>query len=92
MNKTSTNILFVNHRLDALGGIETRWIDEFQYLNKYNYQVYLLTNERAFDSDIAKLFTTCDFITIDIENPSIATEFIRLVDYIVETIEKKIFK
>lgn len=89
MNKTSTNILFVNHRLDALGGIETRWIDEFQYLNKYNYQVYLLTNERAFDSDIAKLFTTCDFITIDIENPSTATEFIRLVDYIVETIEKK---
>jgi len=92
MNKTSTNILFVNHRLDALGGIETRWIDEFQYLNKYNYQVYLLTNERAFDSDIAKLFTTCDFITIDIENPSIATEFIRLVDYIVETVDRNNIK
>ena len=83
-----TNILFINHRLDAIGGIETRWIDEFQYLNKQNYQVHLLTNERAFNPNITTLFTSCHFITVDIESPSLATEFIKLVDYIVATINK----
>lgn len=89
MNKNPINILFVNHRFDALGGIETRWIDEFQYLNKYNYQVYLLTNKRAFDSALAKLFTTCHFITADIQDPSIAAEFVKLVDYTVAIIKNR---
>lgn len=82
-----TNILFIYHRLDGIGGIETRWIDEFQYLNKHNYQVYLLTNKRAFDPNIAKLFNTCHFTTVDIESVSLATDFIKLVDHVVDTIE-----
>jgi hypothetical protein len=84
-----TNILFIYHRLDGIGGIETRWMDEFQYLNKNNYQVYLLTNKKSFDPNIAKLFNTCQFITIDIDSPSLATDFIKLVDSIVNTIENK---
>ena len=82
-----TNILFIYHRLDGIGGIETRWIDEFRYLNKHNYQVYLLTNKRAFDPNIAKLFNSCHFTTVDIESVSLATDFIKLVDHIVDTIE-----
>lgn len=82
-----TNMLFVYHRLDGIGGIETRWIDEFQYLNKHNYQVYLLTNKRAFDPNIAKLFNTCHFITVDLESVSLATDFVKLVDHVVDTIE-----
>lgn len=28
------NILFIYDRLDIIGGLETRWIDEFHYLKK----------------------------------------------------------
>lgn len=86
-NTTPTQILFVHHRLNNIGGIETRWIDEFHYLNKNNYQVYLLTNKNNFDPNTAKLFETCQFITIDIDSPSLVTDFIILVDSIIETIE-----
>lgn len=86
-NNTPTQILFVHHRLNNIGGIETRWIDEFHYLNKNNYQVYLLTNKNNFDANTAKLFKNCRFITIDIDSPSLVTDFIILVDSVIETIE-----
>ena len=81
------NILFIYHRLDGIGGIETRWIDEFKYLHKHNYQVYLLTNKRAFDPKVATLFDHCHFITVGITSVSLATDFIKLVDAIVDTIK-----
>lgn len=84
-----TNILFIYHRIDSIGGIETRWMDEFQYLNKHNYEVHLLTNNRAFNPKTAELFSTCHFITVDIESPSLATEFIKLVDCVVETVDSR---
>lgn len=33
-NISNKKILFAYHRLDVIGGIETRWIDEFKYLKK----------------------------------------------------------
>ena len=81
------NILFIYHRLDGIGGIETRWIDEFKYLYKHNYQVYLLTNKSAFDPKVAVLFDRCHVLTVDITSVSLATDFIKLVDAIVDTIK-----
>lgn len=81
------NILFIYHRLDGIGGIETRWIDEFKYLHKHNYQVYLLTNKSAFDPKVAALFDRCHVLTVDITSASLATDFVKLVDAIVDTIK-----
>lgn len=81
------NILFIYHRLDGIGGIETRWIDEFKYLHKHNYQVYLLTNKSAFDPKVAALFDRCHVLTVDITSVSLATDFVKLVDAIVDTIK-----
>lgn len=88
-NDQLTNILFIYHRVNSIGGIETRWIDEFQYLKKHNYKVHMLTNYRDFNPKTAELFPTCHFITVDIESPSLATEFIKLVDCVVENINSR---
>lgn len=88
-NDQLTNILFIYHRINSIGGIETRWIDEFQYLEKHNYKVHMLTNYRDFNPKTAELFPTCHFITVDIESPSLATEFIKLVDCVVENINSR---
>lgn len=83
------NILFIYDRLDIIGGLETRWIDEFHYLKKNNYKVYFLTDKNRFNSEVSKLFSIEKFITIDSVNITVATEFIKLVEQIVQTIKKE---
>ena len=86
---TSTNILYIYHHIDTIGGIETRWMDEFKYLSLNNYNVYLLTNQRCFKNEIAKLFPTCLFITVDIDSPSLASDFIKIVDKTISIIQSE---
>lgn len=88
-NDKATNILFVYDRLDIIGGLETRWMDEFHYLEKNNYNVYFLTPKQRFDSKIAELFSVHKFITIDIEQIKIAANFIKLVNQIIYTIQNE---
>lgn len=83
----ATNILFVYDRLDIIGGLETRWIDEFYYLGKNGYQVYFLTDKARFDSEISTLFLIEKFILIDSVDITIATDFIKLVEQIVQAIK-----
>lgn len=82
-------ILFLNHRLDTLGGIETRWIDEFKYLSIQHYQVYLLIPEKRCNHDIAKLYELENLITINVGKIEIANEFIKLVNEIINVIRTK---
>ncbi|WP_350557847.1 glycosyltransferase family 4 protein [Psychrobacter sp. CAL346-MNA-CIBAN-0220] len=81
-----TNILFVYDRLDIIGGLETRWMDEFQYLKKNNYQVSFLTPQQRFEPKISELFSIHKFIINDID---IATNFIKLVNHIINTIHNE---
>ncbi len=83
------NTLFIYDRLDIIGGLETRWMDEFHYLKKNNYKVYFLTPQQRFDSKIAKLFSVHKFITIDIDQIDNAINFIRLVNQIICTIQNE---
>lgn len=79
-------ILFINHRLDIIGGIETRWIDEFRYLNKHNYQVYLFVPFKRCNHDIVKLYSLKNLITTNVTKVEIASEFVKLVNEIINTI------
>lgn len=81
----SKKILFVYHRLDIIGGIETRWMDEFQALNKNGYKIFFLVPNKNCIDEIAKLFSIDKLIKIDIGNINLAPEFIKLVN---ETISK----
>lgn len=80
-------ILFVYDRLDIIGGLETRWMDEFSYLKKNNYQVFLLIPKLRFNPKIAELFSVHKFITIDINNIDTVISFIKLVNQLIETIQ-----
>lgn len=82
----SRNILFVYHRLDIIGGIETRWMDEFEALNKNKYKVFFLVPKQHCINEIAKLFSTYKLIKIDVDNINLAPEFIKLVNKIIRTI------
>lgn len=80
-------ILFVYDRLDIIGGLETRWMDEFSYLKKNNYQVFLLIPKLRFNPKIAELFSIHKFITIDISNIDTVINFVKLVNQFIETIQ-----
>lgn len=85
-NVKCKNILFLNHRLDVIGGIETRWIDEFKYLNANQYRVHLLIPRRRCDFDIAKLYSLQSLIIIEADRIEAASEFIKLVNVIINAI------
>lgn len=85
-NSACKRILFLNHRLDTIGGIETRWIDEFRYLNKHNYQVYLFVPLKRCNQDISKLYPLQSLITTNITKIELATEFTKLVNEIISAI------
>lgn len=85
-NSACKRILFLNHRLDTIGGIETRWMDEFRYLNKHNYQVYLFVPLKRCNQDIATLYTLQSLITTNVTKLDIATEFIKLVNEVINAI------
>ncbi|WP_227430617.1 glycosyltransferase [Psychrobacter sp. I-STPA6b] len=87
LKSESNNILFSYHRLDCIGGIETRLIDEFDYLQRQNFQVFFLTNKNRCDPQVCEIFSHCQFITIDIDNISYAPDFIKLVDSTINAIE-----
>lgn len=80
------NILFLYHRLDILGGIETRWIDEFSYLQENRYRIHLFVPKKRCNYNIAKLYPLQSLITTDINEVESATEFVKLVNEIISTI------
>lgn len=85
----NTNILFIYHRLNVIGGIETRWMDEFYYLRENRYKVYFFTDKANFDSEISKLFSIEEFIVVDSINLNNASKFINLINQIISTIRDK---
>ena len=88
-NTANKNILFVYHRLDVIGGIETRWIDEFESLKKNNYQITLLAPSEKINPDIAKLLSIDNLVPVYINDLDSASNFINLVNCIVNTIRSK---
>ncbi len=86
-SESTKNILFAYHRLDVIGGIETRLIDEFNYLHHHNFNIYFFVDKNRFNSNLATLFPHCQMITAPFGDISSATEFINLVEHIVNYIE-----
>lgn len=79
---TQRKILFANHRLDSIGGIETRLIDEFSYLKKNDYKIYVLVPKQKFNPEIGRLLPIDKTITLGLGDTSVAVEFINLVNQI----------
>ena len=82
----SRNILFIYHRLDVIGGIETRWMDEFEYLNKKQYKIFFLAPKNNCKDEVSNLLSLHKLIKVDINNINLAPDFIKLVDEIISTI------
>ena len=87
--ETKKNILFAYHRLDVIGGIETRFIDEFIFLKKNNYHVTLLAPTRKIDPNISKLLAIDELIPVDIKDLNSAKNFIDLVNSIIYSIRSR---
>ncbi len=87
IQRKKTNILFIYHRLDVIGGIETRLIDEFNYLHHHNFNVHFFIDENNFNPDLAVLLPHCHLLTAPFADIRNATEFINLVEHIVFQIE-----
>lgn len=88
-NPVNRNILFVYHRLDVIGGMETRWIDEFEALNKKDYKVFFLVPSKRYNCDIAKLLPIYKIVKTDISKVDLASNFIELVHEIIHIIENE---
>lgn len=80
------NILFIYNRLDIIGGIETRWMDEFKALNENKYRVFFLVPKNNCKDEIADLFPIYKLIKVDINKITLAPTFIELVNNIISTI------
>lgn len=81
------NILYVYHRLNVIGGIETRWIDEFVYLKKHHIQVHLLINKNSCNSDLFTFFPDCKIAAYPFDDIDNATNFVNLVETLIDYIE-----
>ena len=85
-NMSNKKILFAYHRLDVIGGIETRWIDEFKYLKKNNYHITLLAPSEKINPGIAKLLSIDNLVPVYVNDLDSANNFISLVNCIIDTI------
>ena len=85
-NMSNKKILFAYHRLDVIGGIETRWIDEFKYLKKNNYHITLLAPSEKINPGIAKLLSIDNLVPVCVNDLDSANNFISLVNCIIDTI------
>lgn len=85
-------ILYVYHRLDIIGGIETRWKDEFEFLRKNEIEPLLLLPDSKIRDEVASFVNPDQVIRVyDYDNSNIdnLTVFINLVNQIVEIINSK---
>lgn len=81
------NILFAYHRLDILGGIETRWIDEFKYLQKNSFKVHVAVPKVSYKAHIGKTLSPDNIILIDSNKIERAVNFLALVHEITQAIK-----
>ncbi len=87
MQGKKTNILFVYHRFDVIGGIETRWMDEFVYLKKQNFCVHFFTNENECNPKLIPILPSCHLVMYPFDDINNAAEFVRLVETMVSYME-----
>ena len=80
------NILFAYHRLDILGGIETRWIDEFKYLQKNSFKVHVAVPKVSYKAHIGKTLSPDNIILIDSNKIERAANFLALVHEMIQVI------
>lgn len=85
----SKNFLIFYHRLDSIGGIETRWIDEFKYLKNNGYKIYLAIPEVMYKSQIGKKLNPDEIILLENNKFSNAANFTSLIDEMVQIIKSK---
>ena len=87
MHAENKNILFIYHRLDILGGIETRWIDEFRYLKKNAFKVHLAVPKINVISHVAEAVNPDNLILIESNKTRTAADFLSLVHEMINIIK-----
>ncbi len=70
-----------------MGGVETRWIDEFHWLKKHNFNIFLFVDENHFNSDFVDIFSEAKIIPFSAQKLSVMANFIALVEEIIDRIE-----
>ncbi len=82
------NILYSYQRINIIGGLETRLIDEFKCLKKQGHQVHFVTNKNNFKASVAEIYeNNCEFVLLEVGKTSNAVDLIILTDQLVNTIE-----